>query len=124
WPECLGLPHPWYFVKHLKHPLLKYTLQVAYYWDPEDIGSFVFPCDLTTAQVTTFEPVYHTPHHHLNRHASRLTPLAFPAVPVPTSVLLGPPCKPWNECPCWMPIFIRAAKYHQAATEAAGALAK
>ncbi|KAJ2064045.1 hypothetical protein GGI17_001237 [Coemansia sp. S146] len=121
WLELLGLPRPWYFVKHLEHPPL-HPLQIAYYWDPQDVGSFVLPGDLTPAQATTFEPVYRTPRRRrLNRRASRLTPSAVPA---PPAILLDRPRKPRNERPRWMPIFIQAAKYHQAATEAVGALAK
>ncbi|KAJ2756757.1 hypothetical protein GGI19_000561, partial [Coemansia pectinata] len=65
--------------------------------------------------------VYRTPRRRLNRRASRLTP---PAVRAPPAILLDRPRKPRNERPRWMPTFIQAAKYRQAATEAAGALAK
>ncbi|KAJ2881291.1 hypothetical protein H4R27_004183 [Coemansia aciculifera] len=119
WLELLGLPRPWCFVKHLEHPPLR-PLQIAYYRDPQDVGSFVLPGDLPPAQATTFEPVYRTP-RRLNRRASRLTPLPAQA---PPAILLDRPRKPRNERSRWMPTFIQAAKYRQAATEAAGALVK
>ncbi|KAJ2056158.1 hypothetical protein GGI17_006337 [Coemansia sp. S146] len=116
----LGLPRPWYFVKHVEHPQL-HPLQIAYYRDPQDMGSFVLPGSLTSAQATTFEPVYRTPRRRLNHRASRLTP---PAAQAPPAILLDRPRKPRNERPRWMPTFIQAAVYRQAATEAVGALAK
>ncbi|KAJ2829827.1 hypothetical protein FBU31_002620 [Coemansia sp. 'formosensis'] len=117
--QCLGLPCPWFFSKHLEDPPLHPSAIVGY-TDPNDKESVVLPCELTPTQKETLVLVYHTP------RIRRECPSATPTEPTRPAAAAPEPATdcPWKsqeEHPCMMPAAAQAARACKVADKAAEA---
>ncbi|KAJ2814203.1 hypothetical protein H4S07_000001 [Coemansia furcata] len=119
-PQCLGLPCPWFFSKHLELPLLRPSAIVCY-MDPNSAKLVVLPHELMPTQKETLVPVYRTP------RARRERPSVTPTEPVPPVAVMPKsdpksPQKSQEERPRMMPAAAQAARAREAAAEVAEAL--
>ncbi|KAJ2838504.1 hypothetical protein FBU31_000906 [Coemansia sp. 'formosensis'] len=115
--QCLGLPRPWFFSKHLEDPPLCPSAIVCY-TDPNDAELAVLPRELTPTLKETLVPVYRTPRVRCERPSATPTEPTRPAAAAPKATC-KPPRKSHEERPRTMPAAARAARAREAAAKAA-----
>ncbi|KAJ2819755.1 hypothetical protein FBU31_005426 [Coemansia sp. 'formosensis'] len=80
--QCLGLPRPWFFSKHLDDPPLRPSAIVCY-TDPSDANLVVLPRELTPTQKEALVPVCRTPSVRRERPSATPTEPVRPAAAMP-----------------------------------------